>query len=334
MKKQKKIINDPKNVVPEQIEGMIKASHGKLRQLDGITAVVSNSPVSGKVGIVIGGGSGHEPVSAGYIGPGFADGAACGNVFASPTPDIVLETIKAVDTGAGVINLVLNYSGDNLNFDIASEMAEEENIQTRSVRLWDDVASAPPERVDDRRGIAGYIYFIKVVGAACAAGLSLDEVEKLAIKARENIRSIGVAVSSGAIPESGEPTFEIGDDEIEIGMGIHGEPGVERIKMLPADELVTHMVNAILVDMPLLETDKVCLLVNNLGASTLMELFIINRKVHSILKENNIQVHDTLVGSYCTSLEMAGFSISMMKLDDELKTYYDAPAACAVWSKG
>ena len=333
MKKIKKIINDPKQVVPEQIEGMIEASHGKLKQLNGINAIVTSKLQKGKVGIVVGGGSGHEPVSAGFIGTNMADGAACGNVFASPTPDIILETIKALDTGAGVVNLVLNYSGDNLNFEIASEMAAAENLQTRSVRIWDDIASAPPERVDDRRGIAGYVFVIKIVGAACSNGGDLDEIERIAIKTRENIRSMGVAVTAGSIPETGEPTFELGDDEIEIGMGIHGEPGVERKKILPADTLVSEMMDKILMDMPLSENDKVCLLVNNLGSTTMMELLIINRRIRAILREKNIHVHDTLVGSYCTSLEMAGFSISLMKLDKELQKYYDTPAACAAWIK-
>ena len=330
----KKIINDPRQVVPEQIEGLILASHGRLKQISGYTAVVNNHLQTGKVGIVVGGGSGHEPVSAGFIGTNLADGAACGNVFASPTPDIILETIKAVDTGAGVLNLVLNYSGDNLNFEIASEMAAAQDVRVKSVSIWDDVASAPPEKVDDRRGIAGYVFVIKVVGAACSENISLEKAERIAIKARENIRSMGVAVSSGSIPETGEPTFELGPDEIEIGMGIHGEPGVERKKIMSGDELVTQMMDRIFSDMPLSDSDKVCLLVNNLGSTTMMELLIVNRKIRSILAEKNIQVHDTLVGNYCTSLEMAGFSISLMKLDDELQTYYDMPASCTAWTKG
>lgn len=330
----KKIINDPKRVVPEQIDGLIEAGHGKLRRLNGVNAVVKSNLVKGKVGVVVGGGSGHEPVSAGLIGENLADGAACGNVFASPTPDIILKTIKAVDTGAGVLNLVLNYSGDNLNFEIASEMAAAEDIQTRSVRIWDDVASAPAERIDDRRGIAGYVFAIKVVGGACGETSDLDALERVAIKARENIRSMGVAVSAGSIPETGEPTFELGEDEIEIGMGIHGEPGVLRKKMLPADDLVSEMMAKIITDLPFEANDKVCLLVNNLGGTTMMELLIVNRKVRAILREKKIDVHDTLIGSYCTSLEMAGFSISLMKLDDELQKYYDLPATSAALIKG
>lgn len=323
----KKIINDPKNVVPEAIDGLIAASHGQLQRIAGKNVVVKVELTPNKVGIVVGGGSGHEPVGAGFIGENLADGAACGHVFASPTPDVILETIKAVDSGAGVLNLVLNYAGDNLNFEIASEMAEDEGIITRSVGVMDDVASAPPERIEDRRGIAGYVFVIKITGAASSLLSDFDEIERVAIKARDNVRSMGVAVSSGTIPENGEPTFQLPDDEIEIGMGIHGEPGVERKKLIPADELVTEMMDKMLADLPFEEGDKVCLLVNNLGATTLMELLIVNRKIRTILEEKSITVHDSLVGSYCTSLEMAGFSITLLKLDDELKKYYDLPVS-------
>lgn len=332
--KTKKIVNDPTQVVPELIEGLVAASHGKLRKIDGVNAVVKANMPTGKVGLLVGGGSGHEPVSGGFIGENLADGAACGNVFASPTPDVILEAIKALDSGAGVLNLVLNYSGDNMNFEIASEMAEDEGIKTRSVQVWDDVASAPPERTDDRRGIAGYVFTMKIVGGITAQTDDLDEIERVAIKARDSIRSMGVAVSAGSIPETGEPTFELGDDEIEIGMGIHGEPGVLREKLKPADELVTEMMDKILGDMPFEKGDEVCLLVNNLGGTTLMELLIVNRKVRQILGEKGIEVYDTLVGSYCTSLEMAGFSITLMKLDDELKKLYDLPASSAAFVKG
>jgi dihydroxyacetone kinase-like protein len=333
VKKTKKIVNDPAQVVPELIEGLVAASHGRLRKIEGVNVVVKAEMPQGKVGLLVGGGSGHEPVSGGFIGENLADGAACGNVFASPTPDVILEAIKALDSGAGVLNLVLNYAGDNLNFEIASEMAEDEGITTRSVQVWDDVASAPLDRIDDRRGIAGYVFAMKIVGGVSAQTKELDEIERMAIKARDNIRSMGVAVSAGSIPETGQPTFELGDDEIEIGMGIHGEPGVERKKLQPADELVTDMMEKILNDLPFKKGDKVCLLVNNLGGTTLMELLIVNRKVSRILADKGISVHDTLVGSYCTSLEMAGFSISLMKLDDELQKYYDLPAKSAAFVK-
>lgn len=331
--KTKKIINDPREVVPEAIEGLIAASHGRLKKIDGLNGVVKTTLSKDKVGIVVGGGSGHEPVSAGFIGKNLADGAACGSVFASPTPDTILETIKAVDSGAGVLNLVLNYAGDNLNFEIAAEMAAAQSIRTLSVRIWDDVASAPLERIDDRRGIAGYVFAIKVVGGVCAETTDFDTIEQVAIKARDQIRSMGVAVSAGSIPETGEPTFQLGPDEIEIGMGIHGEPGVERKKIQPADLLVQEMMDKILADLPFAAGDKVCLLVNNLGATTLLEQMIVNRKVREILEEKQIQVHDTLIGSYCTSLEMAGFSISLMKLDEQLQHYYDLPAESAAWIK-
>jgi dihydroxyacetone kinase-like protein len=223
VKKTKKIVNDPAQVVPELIEGLVAASHGRLRKIEGVNVVKAEMP-QGKVGLLVGGGSGHEPVSGGFIGENLADGAACGNVFASPTPDVILEAIKALDSGAGVLNLVLNYAGDNLNFEIASEMAEDEGITTRSVQVWDDVASAPLDRIDDRRGIAGYVFAMKIVGGVSAQTKELDEIERMAIKARDNIRSMGVAVSAGSIPETGQPTFELGDDEIEIGMASTASP--------------------------------------------------------------------------------------------------------------
>lgn len=323
----KKVMNDPRNVVVEAIEGLIASSNGTLKRLGDKNGVVRSELAPGKIGIVVGGGSGHEPVGAGFLGENLADGAACGNVFASPTPDIIFETIRAVDSGSGVLNLVLNYAGDNLNFEIASEMATEADINTRSVQVMDDVASAPPEKLEDRRGIAGYVFAIKIAGAACAAVSELDELERIAIKARDNIRSMGVALGSGSIPENGAPTFELGEDEIEIGMGIHGEPGVERRKLIAADELVDQMMEKILSDLPYKEYDEVCVLINNLGATTLLELFIVSRRVHALLQEKKIKVHDTMIGSYCTSLEMAGFSISLIRLDDELKSYYDAPVS-------
>ena len=227
-----------------------------------------------------------------------------------------------------------NYAGDNMNFDIAAELAEMENIPTKTVRIYDDVASAPLERIDDRRGIAGDLFVIKVAGGAAAVAADLDEVFRITAKARDYTRSMGVALSPGSIPETGEPTFEIGEDEIEIGMGLHGEAGVSREAMMPADEMVSRMTNLIINDLPFKTGDEVALLINNLGATTMMELLIVNRKVREILAEKKINVHDTLIGSYCTSQEMAGFSISLLKLDDELKKYYDMPANSFAFVKG
>ncbi len=333
MKKAKKIINDPQDVVADLLEGLVEAYHGKIMKLEGVNALVKFSLPEDKVGLLIGGGSGHEPLFPGFIGENLADGAACGNVFAAPTPDVILEASRALDQGYGVLYLYGNYAGDNMNFDIAGEMAADEGIQTETVRVWDDVASAPPERMEDRRGIAGDLFVIKIAGGVSTTAKELEEVVRVTTKARDNTRSMGVAVAAGSIPETGEPTFELPEDEIEIGMGLHGEPGVSREKMLSADALAGKMMDRILCDLPFNSGDETCLLINDLGSTTMMELLIVNRAVRHTLRDKGISVYDTLIGSYCTSQEMAGFSITLMKLDDELKRYYDMPAHSFAYKK-
>lgn len=322
----KKILNDPARVVPELLEGLLRVSGGRIIQVGPMGAIAKASIPDGKVAVLIGGGSGHEPVFHGYIGEGMADGAACGAIFAAPSPDIVLAVTKALDRGKGVMYLYGNYAGDILNFDMGAELAAEEGIRVRTVRIWDDVASAPPDRPELRRGIAGDIYCIKIAGAAASVLDDLDEVVRVTEKARDNTRSIGVALAAGSIPETGERTFELGDDEIEIGMGLHGEPGVRRQKMAPADEIVDLMAAQVLDDMPFVAGDDCCLLVNNLGSTTMMELLIASRRFFSILDERGITVHHTVVGTFAACQEMAGFSFTLMKLDDELRRYYDMPA--------
>jgi len=326
VKKAKKIVNDPQNVVTELLEGLIAAYHGKIKKLENINALVKTKLPEGKVGLLIGGGSGHEPLFPGFIGDNLADGVACGNVFAAPTPDVILGATKALNQGKGVLYLYGNYAGDNLNFDIAAEMATAEGINVRTVRIWDDVASSPWEKFDGRRGIAGDLFVIKIAGGVSATVKDLEEVFRMTTKARDNTRSLGVALAAGSIPETGEPTFELPDDEMEIGMGLHGEKGVSRVKMLPADLLVEKMMEVLIHDLPFQGGDEVCLLINDLGATTMMELLIVNRKVRQILKKKGIIVYDTVIGSFCTCQEMVGFSITLMKLDDELKKYYDMPA--------
>jgi dihydroxyacetone kinase-like protein len=262
-----------------------------------------------------------------------ADAAACGHIFAAPTPDVILKATEALDQGQGVLNVYGNYAGDNMNFDIAAELAAEAGISTRTVRIWDDVASAPPERMQDRRGIAGDLFVIKIAGGVSALAPDLDEVFRVTTKARDNTRSMGVALAAGSIPETGEPTFQLPDDEIEIGMGLHGEPGVSRQKMVPADALVEDMMARIIADLPFQLGDEVCLLINDLGATTMMELLIVNRKARQLLKDSGIHVVDTVIGSYCTCQEMAGFSITLMRLDAELKKYYDLPASSFGFTK-
>jgi dihydroxyacetone kinase-like protein len=326
MRKAKKIINDPQNVVSELLEGLVEACHGRVRKLDDVNALVRTQLTDPKVALLIGGGSGHEPLFAGFIGENLADAVACGNTFAAPTPDVILAATRAADQGKGVLYVYGNYAGDNLNFDMASELAAAEGFQTRTVRVWDDVASAPPERMQERRGIAGDLFVIKVAGAVSASGADLDETFRVTAKARDGTRSMGVALGPGSIPETGEPTFELPPDEMEIGMGLHGERGVSRGKLLEADPLIEQMVNRIVADLPYERGDEVCVLINDLGSTTMMELLIASRKAHRLLRGIGLQVHDTIIGSFCTCQEMAGLSITLMKLDDELKRYYAMPA--------
>lgn len=322
----KKLVNDPRQVVPEVLEGLVAASQGRLRVVDGTTVVARSELTADRVGLLIGGGSGHEPLFPGFVGNGLADVAACGDIFAAPTPDVILAATRAADRGKGVLYVYGNYEGDNLNFDMAAELAADEGIETATVRVWDDVAAAPPERMQDRRGIAGDLFVIKVAGAASQDAGTLDELARVTAKARDNTRTMGVALAPGSIPETGEPTFELGGDEIEIGMGLHGERGVSREKMRPADAVVEDMVIRIVADLPFESGDEVCLLVNDLGSTTWMELLIVTRQTGRLLDERGIKVHDTVVGSYCTCQEMAGVSLTLMRLDDELKRCYDRPA--------
>ena len=331
----KKIINDRKDVCDELLIGAIEASNGKMIKLDGVNALVKTEIPKGKVGLLIGGGSGHEPLFPGFVGENMADGAACGPIFAAPPPDIAFEAAKYINGkgGKGVLFLYGNYAGDNMNFDISAEMCEDAGIEVRTVRVWDDVASAPPERIQDRRGIAGDLLVIKIAGGASATLDGLEEVVRVTTKARDNVRTMGVSIAAGSIPETGEPTFELSDDEIEIGMGLHGEPGVSRQKMASADSIVGQMMDMIIPDLPFGDGDEVVLLVNDLGSTSMMELLIANRKISEMLKNNGIKVYETLIGSYCTCQEMAGLSITMMKLDDELKKYYDMPASSIGFKK-
>lgn len=324
----KKLINDPFKVTNELVEGFVLANEGKLRQVPGLNVVVRRGlPVPGRVGVVIGGGSGHEPLFLGFTGRGMGDADAHGAIFTSPSPDLVLAATEAVDGGAGVIYVYGNYAGDILNFDLAADLAKERGIRVETVRVWDDVASAPPERSDQRRGTAADVFVIKAAGAAAELGKDLDEVYRLTAKTRDRCRSIGVALSSCTLPAVDRALFELGEDEISIGMGLHGEEGVDRGVLRPADAVAEAMLARILADPlpPGATWDEVNVLVNGYGSTTQMELLIVYRKVRQLLAERGIKVYDSLVGSYCCSQEMAGCSITLLALDDEVKALWDEP---------
>lgn len=330
----RKIINSPERVVEEMMEGYISAYGRYYKKHPKVNGVILKDHRKDKVALVIGGGSGHEPMFSGFVGKGLADAAACGNIFASPDPNTVYETAKAVSQGKGVIFVYGCYAGDNLNFDMGEEFLNDEGIQTTHVRVWDDVASAPKDRIEDRRGIAGDVFVIKTAGAACDAGLSLEEVTRITEKARDNTRTVGVATAPAQLPGIDKPIFELPEGEIEYGMGLHGERGVLRTTWQDADVLVEKMYGQIMEDADLKAGDEVCVLINGLGSATITELAIAFRKVKQLLTRDGIKVHDTDLNSYCTSQEMGGFSITLFKLDEELKKYYDMPCYCPFYAKG
>jgi dihydroxyacetone kinase-like protein len=322
-----KIINDPTCFVDEMLEGILLAHPAALRRAGDPRAIVRiAAPVAGKVGIATGGGSGHLPVFMGYVGEGLADGAAVGNVFASPSAYQMLAVAEAVNAGAGVCFVYGNYGGDVMNFDLAAELAADARIDVVTVRCADDVASAPRGEEARRRGIAGIFFLYKVAGARAAEGASLEEVRVATEFAAANVRSMGVALAPCTVPAAGVPTFELPTGQMEIGMGIHGEPGVRRGELRPADEIADELVDAIVADLPFRRGDEVAVLVNGLGATPKEELYIVYRRVHRRLSESGIVVHRAWVGEYATSLEMSGASLSMLKLDADLKRLVDAPA--------
>ncbi|MGD1820520.1 MAG: dihydroxyacetone kinase subunit DhaK [Pleomorphochaeta sp.] len=327
----KKLINKPENYVKEMLEGLYIAHPDLITYTnDDVHCLVTANKKEGKVGIATGGGSGHLPLFLGYVGKGMLDACSVGDVFQSPSPDQMLACTKYIDSGAGVLYIYGNYNGDIFNFDMAAEQADfEEDIRVESVVAGDDVASAGPSAPGEkntRRGVAGIIFVYKCAGAAADAMLSLDEVKRVAEKACANVRTMGVALTPCIVPRVGKPGFSIGEDEMEIGMGIHGETGIRRGKLEPADQVAEEMVAKIIGDIPFKANDEVAVMVNGLGATPLDEQYIIVRKIDEILKREQIKVHRYYVGEFATAIEMAGVSISMMKLDDELKKYLDAPA--------
>lgn len=322
----KKVINNPEAVVEEMLQGMVYAYPKYIRKLENANVLVRKNMKVDKVALISGGGSGHEPSHGGFVGYGMLDGAVAGAVFTSPTPDQIYEAIKAVANDAGVLLVVKNYTGDVMNFDMAKEMAELEGIRVESVLVNDDVAVQNSTWTIGRRGIAGTVFVHKIAGAKAETGASLEEVKEVAEKVIANVRSMGMALTPCIVPAAGKPNFILADNEMEVGMGIHGEPGTHREDLKPADEIVAHLMDRILSDMELGENCEVAVMVNGLGATPLMELFIANKKVNEILGEKEIKVYKTLVGEFMTSIEMAGFSITLLKLDDELKELLDATA--------
>ncbi|WP_367176291.1 dihydroxyacetone kinase subunit DhaK [Haloarcula rubripromontorii] len=323
----KNLINDAETVVEEMLDGMVAAYPDTVRRLPDTQVLVRDgAPVDDKVAVVSGGGSGHEPTHAGYLGEGMLDGAAAGEVFTSPTADELEAMVDACDSGAGVLLVIKNYEGDVMNFETAGEMVEMEGTEVAEVVVDDDVAVEDSLYTSGRRGVCGTILVHKAAGAKAAEGADLDEVQRVAQKVVDNVGTMGMALTSCVTPEKGEPTFDLGEDEIELGIGIHGEPGVERTEAMSADEITEELTEAVLDDLELDAGQEVVTIVNGMGGTPQMELFVVNRRLQELLGERNIETWDAWVGDYMTSLDMAGCSITICAVDEELKSLLDAPA--------
>ena len=325
-----KLINDPADVVTETLDGF-GAAHADVVAVhhDPDYVTRAGGAVSGKVGLVSGGGSGHEPLHAGFVGVGMLDAAVPGAVFTSPTPDQILPAFQAADGGAGVVAIVKNYTGDVLNFETAGELAEAEDITVRSVVVNDDVAVEDSLYTAGRRGVAGTVAVEKIAGAAAERGDDLDAVEAVARKVVANVRSMGVALTACTVPHAGTPSFDLPEDEIEIGIGIHGEPGRRRIPLASADEITELLLTPVVEDLALVSGEDVLLLVNGMGGTPASELYIVYRRARALLEARGVNVTRSLVGNYVTSLEMQGASVTVLRLDDELTTLWDAPVHTA-----
>jgi dihydroxyacetone kinase-like protein len=322
----KKLINAPDGVVADSLRGLQAAHGGRLEvTFDPYTVIRADAPVSGKVGVISGGGSGHEPLHGGFVGPGMLDAACPGEVFTSPTPDAMFRASKAVDGGAGVLYIVKNYTGDVLNFEMAADLVEGEGIDVETVLTNDDVAVEDSTYTAGRRGVGVTVLVEKIAGAAAEDRRPLQEVAEIGRRANAQGRTMGIALTPCITPASGEPSFELGDDEVEIGIGIHGEPGRFRGKIAPAAELAERLMTPILGDLPFSSGDRVLAFVNGMGGTPLMELYIVYAEVVRLALEHGLLIERNLVGNYITSLEMQGCSITLLKLDDELVRYWDAP---------
>ena len=322
----KKLINSPEDVVRDALRGM-EAAHGDRLTIsyDPYMVVRKDAPVQGKVGIISGGGSGHEPMHGGFVGPGMLDAACPGEVFTSPTPDQMHEATKAVNGGAGVLHVVKNYTGDVMNFDMAADMGKGEGIEVETVLTNDDVAVEDSLYTAGRRGVGVTVLVEKICGAAADDGKSLAEVAELGRRVNANGRSMGMALTPCITPGSGEPSFELAEDEVEIGIGIHGEPGRFRETIGPASQITERLMTPILEDLPFSSGDKVLAFVNGMGGTPLLELYVVYAEVAKIAQEHGLSIERNLVGNYITSLEMQGCSITLVKLDDDMVRYWDAP---------
>jgi phosphoenolpyruvate---glycerone phosphotransferase subunit DhaK len=322
----KKLINRPEDVVTEALQGFEAAHRDSVKVFyDPNYIVRADAPVSGKVGLVSGGGSGHEPMHGGFVGRGMLDAACPGEVFTSPTPDQMLEATKAVDGGAGVLHIVKNYTGDVLNFEMAADLAKGEGIEAEAVVVNDDVAVQDSLYTAGRRGVGATVLAEKICGAAAEEGRSLKEVAELCRKVNSQGRSMGMALTSCTVPSAGEPTFQLGDDEMEIGIGIHGEPGRERVSLAPAAEITERLATPVIDDLGLDDGSEVLAFVNSMGGTPLLELYIVYNDLRKLLEARGIRIGRNLVGPYITSLEMAGCSITLLRLDEELTRLWDSP---------
>lgn len=327
----KKLINVADNVVEEMIEGMVMAHPDRIKRVEGTNVLVRKDAPVDKVAVISGGGSGHEPAHAGFIGSGMLDGAVPGQMFTSPTPDQVLECIKATDSGKGVFMIVKNYTGDVMNFDMAAEMAGMEEIKVESVVVNDDVAVENSSFTTGRRGVAGTIFVEKILGAMAEDGKSLEEIKAYADKLIPQIKSMGMAIKACTVPSSGEESFHLEDDEMEIGIGIHGEPGIRKEALKPVKGIVEELMDKILAELDLSDGSEIALMVNGMGGTPLQELYVIAHDAHVYLKDKGISTYKTYVGNYMTSIDMAGFSLSVIKLDETSRKYLDAPADAIAW---
>ena len=328
----KKFINQVELVEDQMIQGMVKAYPQYVRKLECGNVVVRTEKKEGKVALISGGGSGHEPAHGGYVGTGMLDAAVAGAVFTSPTPDQIYEGIKGIATDKGVLMVIKNYTGDVMNFEMAGEMAQMDDIKVAQVVVNDDVAVDGSLYTVGRRGVAGTVFVHKIAGAKAEQGSELEEVQRVAQKVVDNVRTMGVAIRPCTVPAAGKPGFELGEDEMEVGIGIHGEPGYRRGSMESADALVAELYERVRADLGLTEGERVVALVNGMGGTPISELYICFRALAALLKKDGIEIARQMVGNYVTSLEMPGVSVTLMRADDELLELFDAPVNTVAWT--